>query len=306
MSVQTARTGAFAYLRYGWESTFKGGAATRDKVFGRGQRITTFTRNDNPEIIFELGTREARASVFKQLEGSFSVEWILSNPWFFKGLMGTVATSGTGPYTHTYTKTKLPQTLEIEVGMELSGGNVVRNLKGAVISSVTLTSAVGEVIRASADILYADETVGTALSSYLVDTFDPFAFQHATLEIPGGTVLGEVQRFELTINNNGLLVYGLGDHRASSGIWQAFEAAGRLSITMKNATLLNYLRGEQASGKLTIQTSASNKIEINMANLVFGEHSVTVEPNALIIEDLPILVRDIPSIVATNSTATHP
>ena len=306
MSLQTARIGAFAYLRYGWESSYRSGASVRDKVFGRGQRITGMTRRDNPEIIFELGTREARASVFKQLEGALSVEWILSNPWFFRGLMGSVSTSGTGPYTHTYTKTKLPQTMEVEVGAELSGGNVVRNLRGALFSSLTLTASVGEVIRVRGELLYADEVVGTTVSSALVDTFEPTAFQHATLEIPGGTVLGEVQSFELTINNNGLLVFGLGDHKSTSGIWQAFEAAGRLSITMKNATNLNYLRSELANGKLTIMTSPTNRIEISMAGLVFGEHSVSIEPNALIIEELPIMIRDIPAIVAANNVATHP
>lgn len=308
MSVQTARTGAFAYLRYGWESTFKGGATTRDKAFGRGQRITNITRRENPELIFELGERPALASVFKQFDGSLSLEWILASPWFFKGLMGSVSTTGTGPYTHTYSKTKLPQTMEVEVGVSASGANVVRNFKGVVFSSATLTAAQSEVVRVRAEMVYADETVTTPTSvpGAIVDSFVPFAFQHATLELPTGTTLGEVQSFELTINNNALLVYGLGDPKAVSGIWQAFEATGRLTITLKNATFLNYLRSEVSTAKLTISTATDNKIEINMSGLVFGEHSVSIEPNALIVEDLPIAVRDITSIVAVNNTGTHP
>ncbi|MEM1800931.1 MAG: phage tail tube protein [Desulfurococcaceae archaeon] len=306
MSVQTARTGAFAYLKYGWESSFKGGASTKDKVFGRGQRITSLTRRENPELIPELGDRIYYSSAFKQFEGTISLEWILSNPWFFKGILGSVTTSGTGPYTHTYSVTKLPQSMSLEVGIQASGGNVVRTLDGAIFTSATITSAVGELVRVRADLLYAKETVGTNLGSALVDTFPPLVFHHATLEVPSGNTIGEVQSFDLTINNNGLLIYGLGDRYAVSGMWQALDVAGTISVTLKDATFLNYLASEIPSAKLKIYLSSSNSIEINMANVVFGEHSVTIEPNALIVESLPIQVRSIQSVVATNNTPIHP
>ncbi|MCS7136737.1 MAG: phage tail tube protein [Candidatus Caldarchaeum sp.] len=306
MSVMTARTGAFAYLRYGWESTFKTAATTRDKVFGRGQRISSLTRRENPELLYELGGRIAQASAFKQFEGAVSVEWILSNPWFLRGVMGQVTTTGSGPYTHTFTKTNLPQSMTLEVGATLSGSNVVRTLSGCVFSSVAISASVGELVRVRGEIMYASEAVGTTAASPLVDTFEPFVFTHATLEIPQGTVIAEVQSFDLTINNNALMVYGLGGREPVSAVWQAFDASGSLSVTMKNATFLNYLRSEVGNGRLVVSSGANNSITFNLSGLTFGEHSVSVEPNALVVENLPIQIRDIPSIVAINNVATAP
>lgn len=305
-AVMTARTGAFAYAKYGWESTFRGGATAYDKVFGRGVRITGLSVSHNAELIPELGVREYQGWVFKQFEGSVSVDWIYSNPWFFRAVMGQVTTSGTGPYTHSYTKTKLPPSFAIEIGSQLSGGNVVRFLKGCVVNTLTLTASVGEVIRVSADILYAEESLGSTLSTPIVDTFEPASFAHATLELPNGTVLGEVQTFDLTIGNNALRVFGLGDIYATSAVWQNFDATGRLSVTFKNATFLNYLRTAVANGKLKIQLSTDNSLTINFADLVFGEHTQSFEPNALLLEDVPILIRNITSIDAVNNVAIHP
>jgi hypothetical protein len=305
-AVMTARTGAFAYARYGWESTFKAGAATRDKVFGRGQRVSSITRNENPEKVYELGARPAPLIVYKAFEGSASFDFFVSNPWLFKAVMGNVSTTGTGPYTHTYTVAKLPVTMEIEVGFQGSGGNVVRLLRGAVTNTFTLTAAVNEIVRGRLDVLYADEVVTTTLGSAIVDSFEPFTFAHGTLEIPAGTVVAEVQSFDITIANNAMLVWGLGDIKASSAVWQAFDPTGRISVTMKDSSFLNKLRTTEATGRLVLDFSPNHRIILNFDGVGFGEHTVGFEPNALVVEEVPILLRSLANIQAINNVATHP
>jgi hypothetical protein len=304
-SVMTARTGLFGYVKYGWESTFKGGATTKDKVFGRGQRVTSITRNENPEKIYELGLRPSKYIAFKAFEGSASFDFFLSNPWLFRAVMGSVSTSGTGPYTHTYTVANLPVSMEIEAAFQGSGGNVVRLLRGAVVNTFSLTASVNELVRCRLDVLYADEASGT-LGTAIVDTFDPMVFQHGTLEIPAGTVVGEVQSFDLTIANNALMVWGLGDTKPSSAVWQNFDPTGRISVTMKDRTFLDRLRNTTSTGKLIFNFSPTHQIIFNFDTIGYGEHTVGFEPNALVVEEVPILIQGLTNIQAINNVASHP
>lgn len=302
----SARTGAFSYIKYGWESSFKGGSSARNKVFGKAQRVTSITRRENVELVRELGMREASGGYFRQFEGGLSVEFLLSNPWFFKGLLGSVTTSGSGPYTHTYTKTKVPVSMEVEVGLDLGNESFARLLKGCVINTVTLTATQGDAVRVRMDALFADEGE-TSYGSALYDTtFDVMTFDKATVEMPVGTVLAEVQSFDLTVGNNALLVYGLGDYKPMSVVWQAFDVEGRLSITMKDSTFLDLLRSGLNNGCLKFYMSPENRITINFGKMLFGEHSHSLEPNALILEDIPIAIVDITSVEAVNNVGAHP
>lgn len=303
MSVMIGRTGAYAYTKYGWESTFGSGSSNRSIPFGRGVRITELTKRENPELFSELGVREYKTHVFKQVEGRLGVEFLLSNPWIFKAVLGSVTSSGSGPYTHTYTMTKIPTSIEAEVGATLSGSTVVRLLRGCIVDSLSITATVGDVVRARCGLLYAKEVSGTS-SSPIVDTFEPYVFQHATLETPSGTVLAGVQTFDLTIRNNAMLTYHLGSREAIGGIWQNFDLEGRLSMIMSNADNLGKLATEVSTGKLKLEMTGAT-ITINFSGLVFGEHRTTLEPNALILEEVPIMIKNITSIVAENNS-THP
>jgi hypothetical protein len=234
-----------------------------------------------------------------------SFDFFLSNPWLFRAVMGSVATTGTGPYTHTYTVANLPISMEIEVAFQGSGGNVVRLLRGAVANTFSLTASVNELVRCRLDVLYADEASG-ALGSAIVDALDPMVFQHGTLEIPVGTAVAEVQSFDLTIANNALMVWGLGDIRPSSAVWQNFDPTGRISVTMKNRTFLDRLRGTSATGRLVFNFSPTHQIIFNFDTIGYGEHTVGLEPNALVVEEVPILIQGLTNIQAINNVGTHP
>jgi len=300
------RTGAFAYLRYGWESSFGSGATTRDKVFCRGQRVTALGDRHNLQVIHELGYREAKGWAYKQFEGTISVEGILSNPWWIRALMGAVSTSGTGPYTHTFTKANTLPSMEIEVGFQGEGGNVVQLLRGACINSATISTAVGEMVALRLDIWYGSRVSGSTLSSAIVDSFAPFTMAHAFLEIPSGTVIGEVQNLEITITNNLFRLYEIGDYVQKGAPPQAFEATGRMVVALKDASMINWVRGSQSSGRIRIQSATDNIIRINMADLLFEEWSLPVEANAPVLLELPFRARDITSIEAVNNVSTPP
>ena len=305
----SGRTGAYGYILYGWEDSFGNGASTRDKVFGRAQRITGITRRENPEPIYELYQRTVDDWFLRNFEGRVSLEWILANPWIFKAVMGSVSTTGTGPYTHTFTKAKSLVSMEIENGFEGASANVVRYFRGAVVDSLTLTATVGDAVRVRADIAYFKETIGTTLGTATIDSFDPFTFAHATLELPDGTVLAEVQTFELTIANNVLGLYGLGSRYAVGAIPRALDLSGRITITMKDSTLLGYLGVEQDDIEFKVTnglTGADERtITFKGTGVMIGEHGTSMEPNELVLEDLAFRIREL-TIEAINNTSSVP
>jgi len=305
----SGRTGAYGYVLYGWEDSFGNGATTRDKVFGRGQRITGVTRRENPEPIYELNERTVSSWFLRNFEGRVGLEWILANPWIFKAVMGSVSTSGSSPYTHTFTKAKQLVSIEIEDGLEAASANVVRFYRGAVVDSITLTATVGDAIRARADVLYFKETIGTTLGTPAVDSFDPFTFANATLELPDGTVLAEVQTFELTIANNALGLYGLGSRYAVGAIPRALDLSGRITITMKDSTLLGYLGSEQDDIEFKVtngETGADERtITFKGTGVMIGEHGSSKEPNEIVMEDLTFRIREL-TIEAINNTSSVP
>lgn len=373
-------TGAYGSLQYKSETSFKT-VDTSDtaKVYGRGQKITSLNIKQNLELIYELGVRTAQKGVFKQFEGTLTVEWILANPWFLRYLLGTAADAGGPSYTHTYTKANTLPTAQIKVGVDFAT-DVVRKFAGVVLNTVTMTASVNELLKVRGEFMFAKEYVpvapagtvavtsgsaivtgtgtnftqvfevgdyievgvlaklaiitvtddthltcasnfGTTVSAQtykiampdaIVDSYDPFSFEHATLELPNGTTIAEVQSFEFTINNNVQMIWGLGNKEAVAFVPQALELTGRLNVTFQSSAILDYVknRAEITNLKLTITNSASGtslrSFVIQGTGILFDEHSTTLEPNVLIMQDVPIRIRDITNIVATDATATEP
>jgi hypothetical protein len=282
-------------------------------VFGRAQRITGLSRRENAELVYELGYREAKTAVFKHMEGSLTAEWILSNPWFLKALFGNWSSSvlSGGVYTHSFSKSNSfsSSSMNIEVGFAGEVANVWRSLRGAILNSITLSGRVDDVVKVRGEILYAGEATLTSGQTVVVDTFAPMDFSQATLQLPTGSTLAEVQSFELSINNNALKIYGLGSSYAMAATPQAFEANGRLDITMKDRSLLDKLRGMHSGLVFTISNGLGsgylNLISFTGTNVYFDEHSMDLEANSLVVEDLPIRILDVTAL-AQNTVATVP
>jgi hypothetical protein len=310
----SARAGGLVSLSYDWESGFTSGATSfTGKAFGRGQKVTNVDVKHNPEVIYELGFRNAQAVAYKQFEGSMGIEWIMSNPWIFKAFMGVSSDSALsgGVYTHTYTKTSSTlSTMEVDIGFVASSGNITRKLMGAVVDSLTLTGAINDVIRVKANIpFFREPAITLSYGAPVVDTFAPTTFANASLVI-GGNTIAEVHSFEIALNNNTQPIFGIGSMNAQGAIPTQFDAAGRMAVTMKDASFLNMLRTEQTSAQFVITNGLSGgglvNVVVNMNGLNFGQHTVSYQPNQIIIENLPITVRDIPVVTAQNNVAATP
>jgi hypothetical protein len=302
-----ANTGGWkAYLGYAWETGYATAGSPINKVFGQGQRITTTTRN-NTEKVFGLGNRNAATMVAKKFEGTLSIESVLANGWWIRGMLGSPATAvWTGSpmqwWTYTFLENTTIPSFTVENGVDMDT-DVARTLKGAVMSNVTISAAVNELVKLRFECPYSNETKGTTLiaaGTQPTDGNEPFAFQNGTISIAGST-MAEIQNVELNVNNNAEPTWGCGSRWATNAPAKNREYGLRMTATFKDVTeFLNRTTGGAGSPAMNPadETTAFLKfdnggsgtaqriIQINLGSVFFDEHTLPQDATETMKEDV--------------------
>ncbi len=312
-----------SWVNYGWEAVYGTQTTTKDKVFGHGVRITSLTRRNNMESVFGLGARNAQKLKEKQYEGAISVEFDLSNPWFFRGVLGAApTTAGGGPYTHTWAEsdTVVSMTLENNISNE---DKSVAALLGCKVATCVITAAVGELVKVRLDMIYSGESHDNTTAAIVAESFELFTFAHGTLELPNGTTIAQIQNAELTISNNLEMVYGLGDRTGQNLSPKQRTYTARVSLPFEDEeTFLENMTYGQASGPVTttsITETATMELTftngltgINLRNVILlftgvqlDEHNLPQDPTAIFIEDVSLVMRSL-ALTSVNNTSAAP
>ena len=268
------RTGAHAYLKYGYESTYGTAASTIDKKFGLNDALTSWTLTHNRQDLPQLNSLTVQNYAYGQQQGSIGIDFTLSNPWIFTALFGAPSTTGSSdPYTHTYPHasngtSKTPTSFTCEVGFDGASGDIVRTLKGCVMDSLSISASVGNLVQCSVSATYGNEdapstSLGTAPTEPTVQF--PYTFAHARLKYSGQT-LAEVQDVNININQSTSLLYGLNDHQAVDAYRQLFDITGsfRASLLNKNVLedMLEQIKAGTSSGTYNETVGGSPELEI--------------------------------------------
>lgn len=131
-----------------------------------------------------LGARVVAGSVEMELPNT-SIAALL------KHALGGVATTGTGPYTHTFTPaTPTSKSLTLQVGIEDAGGTVRPfTASGVKLGGWSIACTVGELARLSFDWTAKDVVTATALAtaSYSASLV-PFTFIEGSITVDGSAV----------------------------------------------------------------------------------------------------------------------
>ena len=338
-------TGAFSHIQWADEASFNDpctAQACYNKPFGFEQKISSWNLTQNRIPLSQLDDVRIKTYAYGQTRGSITLDYVLSNPWLFchTGFKTAGAAVGCGPYTYTWdvandSPTELQSSLSIEIGTEQGGTDIVRTLRGGIVNSHSLTSTVGEVVRVSTDISYAQECLTTALDacpvSECIMCHIPFTFAHGEFTFGldcmcCGVVIAEVQDVDLTLNTNPDLLYEVGSSIAASTYRKLFEITGRFRTSWTCNTMLTHiyqqqqdtlcfttpaqtLLVEQPTATLTfdngLATTLQRTITITLTGLAFADHNLTIEPNEPVFEELNFQARDI-DITALNNTAVRP
>lgn len=338
-------TGAFAYIQWQKESTYATAAAdinTAGEPFGFEQKLGSLSFTNNKIPLSQLNSVEVKTFAYGQTQGSFSLDFVMSNPWFFE-LIGfkdgstAACTPGAGQYQHTWaidstTATFIPQSYTVALGIDGSSSDMVRTLAGSLTSSATISTSVGEVVRVSLDNTYQNEAFTTTLDcsptgAESVSEHIPFTFAHGSLQF-NCTTLAEVQDVSLTFASNSEHLWGIGQSTAVSSFKRLFEITGTFKFSFTETEGLGRLKdvyaqsqdtkgnaaavcyaSEQTQIILTFDNGVSGvgnrKITLTLTGIAIDSHTINVEPNEPIFVDIPFQARTA-SVVAINEIASIP
>lgn len=315
------RPATISWLTYGWETSYAAVSADIDKTFGHGGRVTNLTRRNNIEKVFSQGYRNAQKLVAKKFEGAITSEFVLANPWFFEGVMGSETSSGTDPYTHYFNESDSIPSFTIENNLSTAA---VRRAKllGCKVATCTVTAAVNELVRVRLDTPYGQEDFVTSTSAPVAETFDLFTFAHGSVEAPNGTTLAMIQNAECVIGNNPEMVAGLGSRFTQDAPVKNRDYSGSVTQALQaSVDLLEKFYGQATGGPSDPDLDEVATMEMNFTNgltgtnersiamlftgVQFDEESMPQDPTQVIMEDVSIMMRSL-QITAINSTQTAP
>jgi hypothetical protein len=315
------RTGSHAYIHYGKEGTFNGGA-TETRAFGLEQKVNSLSFKNNQISLSQLNSIEVASFAYGKNEGSGSVDFVLSNPWVFDTLLGAVDKTGSSSdYTYIWdsnsanltadnTGIKTPNSFDIEVVFDAKSSltDVKRNLHGSVFNQLNIKSSVGETVKGTLDFLYGKaDTITTSVGTPIGDGIDfPYTFAHASIELLDGTTVAEVQDFDITFAANTELLYQQGDPNAVGAFRKLFEMTGKFNASFLDKTQLQRVLDRAEVATFTVEftnglsTTNEKSIKLEFAGVSLSEHSLSIAPNEPIFEDLTFQMRNV-KVTANNS-----
>ena len=211
----TIRTGASAYLKYEYETSY-GTGGTPNKKFGLQDRLSNWTLTHNRMDLKQLDQTTINKYAYGQQSGNLSVGFVLSNPWIFEAVFGPPSTGSAtdAVYPHTFGTTagnKTMNTLVCEVGYDGDSDDIVRTLRGCVANSLGISTSIGGTVDCSMEMTYGKEsapstTIGTAPGEPTEEF--AYTFAHGVVKV-GGNTLAQVQDVDITFAQNPSLLYGI-------------------------------------------------------------------------------------------------
>ena len=319
------RTSANAYVRYGFESSYKAAVGSPTNSFGLKTAVTGWTLTTNRTALAKLGQVEPDTFAYGQQQGSLSLGFVLgdiTSHKIFQAIYGE-GTDGTPTSTQIYggitgnsaTKTLAGNTMAIEIGADLETTDSVRTLRGGVLNTLAISAAVNDVVNCTADITYGKEDApSTSFSANNVpaETSQPFTFAHGELKIADGSstaVVAELQEADINWTQNAELLYSLNDNQAADAYKRVLEVTGRFRASWKDNKKINALINQMKTNnggvtrdhketwgdahtgtpefKLTFATGDGKSITIELAGLSFMDHAISgMEPVEPLFEEL--------------------
>jgi len=192
-------------------------------------------------------------------------------------VFGSVNTTGSGPYTHTFTNSNTVPSFTLERAIQATTDRV-RTYTGCQVDSATLNFATGGgagggYIDLSLEILAQDVSNGTATTSLSAPTTQGFQFRHAKLTL-NSTEIVELISGSLNINNNlsdgRYANYTLNEKKGES-VPQIRRVTGNFVINLKDDTYFDLWKNRQAipgTNKLVFQRGENDYVEFTFTNIV--------------------------------------
>jgi len=298
------RTGAHGYILYGWEtSNFGKVAASINRAFGLKTSIGTLSLTNNRIDLGKLGQVETAAYAYGQQSGSISVNYVLADSVtsgsetsgdIFRAIFGAPTGTVYGGLTQGSTP-KVSESMTIDVGFETGEDSYVsghtdykvRTLQGCVLNSLSISTAVNDVVNVSTDFAFGIENAPSkSFSAPTITCGNPYTFAHAKLKLATGTETSVseitlVQDTDLTFTVNNELLYGLASNQATSSFRRMLDITGRFKVAWSDWKLYERMlaqigKGSSGNRESNISTQSEGTVELEL-KFTNGTKSITIE-----------------------------
>lgn len=200
----------------GFKSEATWGTAVTVDTFHEGYLSDNPVREQPPLISAGLaaGRRTPRLvqAGARTVQGPFALE-LLPSPLatMLSHMFGTIATTGSGPYTHTASPGSTDsKSFTAQVGIPGSGGTVHPfTYSGCRLTGWTIAATAGQIATLNLDVVAKDYVTATALASASYGSEVPFTFIDGSVSV-GGSTLSEVNSFELAATIPRRIKHGIG------------------------------------------------------------------------------------------------
>lgn len=188
-----------------------------EAVFGTAVVVDTFMPVLGADLSIDEGylrsdgiragrvTRSAARLGAKTVSGSVNMELPnTSIATLLKHIIGSVSTTGAGPYTHTFTPGKATASLTQQIGIEGAVSGTVHpfTLSGTKVGGATISCSVGELAQLSYDYTAQEYVTATALATASYTSgLVPFTFVEGSVTVNGSAV-ASARSASLTIGKN--------------------------------------------------------------------------------------------------------
>lgn len=268
--------GRTAYIALNEESTY---GTANGSPFGVNNRVfsVSMARNQERERTTHLSQSSAAFAV-NTFDGFEIAGGTIETPLTYKGLglllkaaIGSVATTGSGPYLHTFNPSASLPSLTIAVQR---GTGKSEQFEGCMISTMTLSCESGEEGRASFEVIAETATArAAALSSPgFGDGAQIFHFQASTLSYNSATY--KMRSMELSLDNKLERINYLGSKVTSEPqISDVREVTLTATFDLEDADLYNAQLAGTASNVEVTFTNGSDIFNILLRNAEITEYS---------------------------------
>lgn len=320
--------GNLVYVKYDWDPAY--GVESNwvtPKVFGLN---TTFDGEitNNFEKLRSVGDKNAEAVASGAFNGTGTVNWTMSNPWWCKMFWGIAVDAGAAPVTHTWTEanwTAADIIFTVGRGYNLTAGGAGANVNTSSIScvaqSITLSANQGESVTMSASLAWVTEATDAVIGAAATDVGygAPFIFAHGSLSVGGGPI-AEIESLSLEINQNVAHQVFIGNRLAQGLFSGARDYNFTIGVAMEDDTYLDWVYG-QAGSPLTSDNVAAaganivltftnglagvneRSLVMTFANFYLESRSESLNPEDLVKEELSGYALSLTSAVASDNTA---
>jgi hypothetical protein len=254
------------YLAVGEEASY-GEAASPTRYIDILRENLVFDKQITPvETVFSREIRkyvEGRARVTGSIDFAVEPENVGE---LFKWALGSVETSGTGPYVHAFKPADQIKSFTAIVASE----SLKRKVTGCLIDRLTVETAL-DMVTGSIDIVAAKEEKDAGSYTPTISSLQPFTFKEATLTLGGADKSQRLRALRLRVENNIPIddLYGFGSQYPRRILVRGRTVEAGLELAFEDTAEYDaFLAGTEVSVNLKF-VRGDYEFEVDLPRLVY-------------------------------------